>query len=250
MVFAGDVAGLVGAQGGPDFPQQLFDWLQTNVHIDELFVFQRPLDPRPPPVSLISLGCRPNLTARARSYCEHYHAMDPINALMPHEAGAAGARVSSEQIADGTYRAVCFGHPGFSEKVSFWRPQPGGFLVASLYRTARAGSFTAAELATARGCIRLLFPLVETHQRLTRIPGAPRNPGESLLQSVENKLAALPKALPSRQLSVCARTIIGLTAKEIADDLGIRVSSVITHRRRAYERLDISNGAELARLLL
>lgn len=45
--------------------------------------------------------------------------------------------------------------------------------------------------------------------------------------------------------SVAAGVVAGLTADEIGDWLGIAATSVITHRKRAYERLGVANQREL-----
>ena len=55
------------------------------------------------------------------------------------------------------------------------------------------------------------------------------------------RLDALGRGLTARELDVCARTLVGLTAEGIALDLDIQKSSVLTYRKRAYARLGISS---------
>lgn len=69
------------------------------------------------------------------------------------------------------------------------------------------------------------------------------------LQMFRQRLAALQCGLTGRELDVCARTLIGLTAEGIALDLNIKKSSVSTYRKRAYARLGISSHSQLYRLL-
>jgi DNA-binding CsgD family transcriptional regulator len=60
----------------------------------------------------------------------------------------------------------------------------------------------------------------------------------------------LQAGLTRRELEVYARTLLGMTARGIALDLDVKITSIYTFRRRAYERLNISSGYQLMRLLL
>lgn len=53
---------------------------------------------------------------------------------------------------------------------------------------------------------------------------------------IEYRLGDVFTDLTERERAVCARTMVGMTAEAIGLDLGIAVSSVLTYRRRAYER--------------
>lgn len=61
------------------------------------------------------------------------------------------------------------------------------------------------------------------------------------LNKVERRLGHIYANLTERERSVCARTMIGMTAEAIAIDLDIAPSTVLTYRRRAYERYQITN---------
>jgi DNA-binding CsgD family transcriptional regulator len=70
------------------------------------------------------------------------------------------------------------------------------------------------------------------------------------IDDIEMRLKAACPILSGRERSVCARTVAGVTAEGIAIDLGIKQSSVLTYRRRAYERLNISTAHQLSAMLL
>ena len=74
-------------------------------------------------------------------------------------------------------------------------------------------------------------------------------PPDVAMQMFRSRLAALECGMTPRELDVCARTLIGLTAEGIALDLNIKKSSVSTYRKRAYARLGISSQSQLYRLL-
>lgn len=59
---------------------------------------------------------------------------------------------------------------------------------------------------------------------------------------IEGQLGAVFADLTDRERAVCARTMVGMTAEAIALDLGIAPSSVLTYRRRAYERYQITHS--------
>ena len=56
--------------------------------------------------------------------------------------------------------------------------------------------------------------------------------------------------LTQRELEVCARTVMGMTAEAIALDLSIGRASVLTYRQRAYGRLNVCSAYQLSTLIL
>jgi DNA-binding CsgD family transcriptional regulator len=73
---------------------------------------------------------------------------------------------------------------------------------------------------------------------------------EAKIEELELRLQALKSKLTSRELAVCARILLGLSGEGIALDLGIKVTSVQTYRKRAYTKLNISSMNELFGLCL
>ncbi len=59
---------------------------------------------------------------------------------------------------------------------------------------------------------------------------------------IEVQLGQIFGDLTDRERAVCARTMVGMTAEAISLDLGIAQSSVLTYRRRAYDRYRISHS--------
>src|SRR5882757_2373408 len=64
------------------------------------------------------------------------------------------------------------------------------------------------------------------------------------------RLRTIAPGLPARELEVMALIAHGLSSHGIALELQISVNTVLTYRKRAYSRLDISTQNELMRLLL
>lgn len=92
----------------------------------------------------------------------------------------------------------------------------------------------------------LALPLVQLHIRLTETGTSP----VACAGGMEKRLAAMFPELTSRERQVCARSIIGMTAEGIALDLGIKQTSVLTYRRRAYARLNICSINQLSSMLI
>jgi DNA-binding CsgD family transcriptional regulator len=237
--------------GTPRLASALFGWLADNLRVDEIFVFERPLDFSGSPFPVLSSGSSHCAEERADVYCSHFHRLDPINRRLDgDEAGGQAMRVATDQIPDRHYRAVCYERPNFSEKVSLWRRRSSHWIVASFFRSADVGPLDAKDMDAVGQCGRLLFPLLAKHRFLLSVSGAGAPSRAALIERAERRVSMLSVKLTPRQRVVCSLTAIGMTAHGIALELGIKTSSVVTHRRRAYERLGISGGNELTRLLL
>ena len=70
---------------------------------------------------------------------------------------------------------------------------------------------------------------------------APVDPRRSIAK-IETRLGLIFGCLTQRERAVCARTMVGMTAEAIALELGISITSVLTYRRRAYERYRITHS--------
>lgn len=242
--------GVLDALGTNRLTAVLFDWLRRSLQVDEFFIFERPLDFDVTPLTILSIGRCPDVEERTRAYCALFHRQDPINNALSVESRRTLIRINPGQIGDRSYRRVCYERPGFSEKVSLWRREPSHWVVASFFRSANIGPFSGRDVAAVNRLGRLLFPIIAKHRVLAWFNDGERDSGEAILRRVEWRLATLPVKLTGRQLAVCARTAIGMTAQGIALDLGVKPSSVVTYRRRAYERLGIATSHELTRFLI
>jgi DNA-binding CsgD family transcriptional regulator len=89
----------------------------------------------------------------------------------------------------------------------------------------------------------VLLAAVTRHRSLVAVPqGADR-------VDVEARLDDLNVGLTARERQTVARILLGHTQLEIAEDLSVALSTVITYRRRAYQRLGVPDRkALLARL--
>ena len=71
-----------------------------------------------------------------------------------------------------------------------------------------------------------------------------------LPRTFTNRLRLIAPNIPQREAEVCTAIMLGMTSEAIALKLGISVNTVLTYRKRAYNRLNISCQNELMRLIL
>jgi DNA-binding CsgD family transcriptional regulator len=228
------------AASQPGFGAWLLSAAQRVAQIDEVYAyrFTRSGGPR----ALVSSGHDPQAGDRAALYANRFHPYDPmLKGVGAHQAGFV--HVKARDIAHDDYRHYCFDLPRFIDKLSFrWVRQDEAYFV-SFYRRAAGGDEALPALAKLAD-IGLSALVRSTHM------AAPARPAP-LVERIAEKLAAAYPALTQRERDVCARSLCGESAREIAGALGVKPSSVLTYRQRAYAKYDVSSvSAFLDRLIM
>ena len=115
---------------------------------------------------------------------------------------------------------------------------PGhGHAAVNFYRTLALAPFSRAELGSLADCSTLLGALLSKHVQL--LDQAPREHGPH----------AWAEQFSARERQVIEGIVRGQTAKTIARELGLAVTTVNTYRYRAFRRLGIRREIELFALL-
>ncbi|MFZ6648313.1 helix-turn-helix transcriptional regulator [Undibacterium sp. TJN25] len=152
---------------------------------------------------------------------------------------------STADIGHAAYREACYGRPHVSDRLSLLsQPAKNVWLAINLYRDLDQGQFTPDEIQK----IEVLTPLF-AHAARNHYATC----GQGQLSIAEQMLARVREAcddLSKRELDVVRGVLEGRTAQEIAELMGIRVSSVQTYQKRAYRRLGISSQRQLFALCL
>lgn len=245
-VDASHIARLVDHVEDDRFDETLLSILQERgpaAEVNGFLYTPRSRDPRP-----VSWCGRPAGTAlRVDRYTRGYHRFDPTLHSLPN-TDVQGATLVDElvpdTIGDATYRRTCFENPAFSRKISVAHADAGGeWTILNVYLDEQeVGQDTVRQLAAFGS---LVAPFL---RRRGRGVGAARF--EPVDQRIGKKLQLRFPALTERERHVCALTMIGKTSGEIATALGIAPGTVITYRRRAYERLGVSSAASLVAEIL
>ncbi|MCR8550611.1 LuxR C-terminal-related transcriptional regulator [Salipiger sp. P9] len=244
----GGMAGLVEAVGSDAFCPRVETLLMERFGISELLVVQSALsEGRPDILQSHSRDARSH--ERARAYGSQFFADDPIFSVLTPDApdGVYSLRVRAEDIRNPRYRSACYTRPGLSEKLTLARKDEGRVLLLSLFTAAGEPGFDAERVAALCDLGSLLLPLISLHFRLV---GEDKRCTRVSAEAMEERVGRAFPELTGREIAVCARSILGVTAEGIALDLGIKQTSVLTYRRRAYARLNVNSINQLSTMLI
>lgn len=220
------------AASQPGFGAWLLGAAQRFAQIDEVYAyrFTRAGGPR----ALLSNGHDPQAGERAALYANRFHPYDPM--LQGSGQRRAGfVHVQARDIAHEEYRHYCFDRPRFVDKLSFrWVREEEAFFVSFYRRTAEGDEALPALSRLAEIGLSALVSRAQMAKPSRPMP---------LTARIADKLAEAYPALTPRERDVCARTLAGASAREIADDLGLKTSSVLTYRQRSYAKYGVSSAS-------
>lgn len=188
----------------------------------------------------------PALNALLPAYVERYLPIDPVwqaYGAAPAEHDIALLRVRPGDIASAGFRRTFFDQPGIVERVSVIQRGPNEWRVLNVSRHHSHGCFSDAELQALVGLASLALPMLP-HNRMVRA-AAP----QLTVAQLEERFASRFAELTPREREVCARAAIGMSVEATALDLRIAKTSVLTYRRRAYQRLSVTSPYELCSLV-
>lgn len=242
------ICGCIQAVGTDAFRDRLTDVMLNSFQIREFLVFRRTL-PGGAPAILFTESNDGHSAARARAYCNGFYREDPIFKVLDNEKadGTYAIRVRMDEIRNPVFRSTCYNRPGLGEKLTLASKSGGEIIATSIYGYEKDGDFSAAQVKELSHFGSLLLPVLSLHYRLIGDTGRPKR--VSAAEMEECVAWAFPE-LTAREVAVCARSILGVTAEGIAIDLGIKQTSVLTYRRRAYARLNINSINQLSTILI
>lgn len=189
--------------------------------------------------------CEPRLEAMLPAYSQHYHNIDPVcdaYSAAPCISDIAIQRIRPEDISSEEFRRRFFDQAGIVERVSIIQRGAHAWRVINVARHRSTGIFSDGELDALLGLARLALPMLPLNRRRAqaRLPSA---------EHVQDRLHSLFPALTRREQEVCARATMGMSVEATAIDLGIAKTSVMTYRKRGYQRLGITSVHELCALV-
>ncbi|MEK7265804.1 MAG: hypothetical protein AAB227_06865 [Pseudomonadota bacterium] len=227
-----------GAAGGKISGSTVDRILSLSRHlapVDEVFSFLSVRNRAPKILGSASiLGSAQERTFR---YAKEYYRDDPIEGMRSSGGAAAISSyvLSADDIKRSDYREFCFDRPKLRQKICFEQAAGAGRIMCNFYLRQPVGADLFERLEElAAIAMPSLSQVAETHE----------GDEESLAVRIEARLGSAYGELTMRERQVCARTIAGWSAAAIAIDLGIGVGSVLTYRRRAYDRYDYSSAGE------
>ena len=221
--------------GTPEFYERFLNWLHLQLNTDQCMVFFCPDGDRLTTLISKDFGRDQHARQLALSYIadEHYRNDPNFNTVQRCKPGELITLpltdISSKMTRQ--YRERYITGPGFVDKWSVVCSSSDGNFYINLY--SRRGNFDSLFQRPDSGgeqhIARLIAMLITkhyllNHQLLNQGPLAP---------------------LSERERQVCEAMLAGKKAEAIAHELGVAASSIVTYRKRAYEKLDICSKAQL-----
>jgi DNA-binding CsgD family transcriptional regulator len=237
---------VVGAVGGALFDRAAAAAIRSIIDVDRLYLF----DIEGPNASRVLFS--EHETAQRPTphdlYVGKYLPLDPI--LVALEAANAAdemvlLRVGPQDIIQPGYRKA-LENADIVERISIVRRGEERWRCLNVARRTPKGRFTPDELDRLATFTRFLLPLIGRHEALT-VSGAAF--GLTVAQ-LEDRFWALQMGLSPREIEVSARAAYGMTVEGAALDLNIARATVLTYRKRAYQRLGVTSANELAKLVM
>ena len=201
----------------------------------------------------------------ADDYVNHFHQQDPNfaqvsgavevceNSLIPHITEEDSA-VAADFTPDFVYKNYFFDRHDLIDKASTVGKVEQGSVYCNFYRMGRSGPYSKKDWKLLESILPLITTLISTHYRILQTSFAgekrPYRNARSLVHNIISKNVSPFSQLTPRERQVCERILLGYTSVGIGLDLNIAQSSVVTYRRRAYEKLGISTQNELFTLCL
>ncbi len=188
----------------------------------------------------------PGLVDLFPAYLKSYLRLDPVcdaYSAAPRFSNVALQRVRPMHIASPGFRRRIFDDAGIVERVSVIQRGPQAWRVMNIARHASDGCFSDAELNALIGLACLVLPMLPLNR--DRRGG----PLQLTVPQLEERFVLRHPALSHRECQVCARAAIGMSVEATALDLGIAKTTVLTYRKRAYERLNVTSPYELCALV-
>jgi DNA-binding CsgD family transcriptional regulator len=200
----------------------------------------------------------PGLRRRlAEEYVARYYADDPNFQRVADGRDTSNGTVLSfrpERLPD-HYRERFFEQTSLVDKLSCLSFKAGRCVYSNFYRMRPSPPFSARDLARMRTMLPLLGNLIVAHTQLmpqfarTGATDEPLDPPDELAR-LETLTASPLDRLSPRERAVCLRILLGYTSEAIGLHLGIATSTVLTLRKRAYDKLSICSQNELFSLYI
>ncbi len=241
----GSIAGgLVDGVGRPDLGIRILESLRSTLRPDFISMFVHRED-KPILLGHATLASAFDEERAIGNYLASHFREDPALHVIANDLSAGetiALYMRKSDVPTISYRRQCYEEPHIADRFSVARKTGFNEAVSiNLYRGERSGPLEG-DLNLALSLAPLLGATVARHCELTMSRNC-RDPQHILLHLIER----FP-TLTMREAQCAADAIAGRTADETAGKLGIKVSSIVTHRKRAYERLEVAGLRALTML--
>lgn len=243
-------ARVIPAIGRAEFPEQLLSAYRDLAECDLCSVFL--WDEQNGPQLLFAAGMHPDIPGFALSashaYAQTYWRLDAMALRRIHDdRGLSLLRMTAADIRNIDYRRDCYQRGGISERLTLLDSAGdtgGPTLSVNGYRTVSRGPTPSLAVARMEEAGPTLVAALRRHYELTA------HEPQGVVSTSRNDLSQRARewGLSAREAEVVAGLATGHSQTEIAMGAGLTLNSVITYRRRAYQKLKVADRQELRAL--
>jgi DNA-binding CsgD family transcriptional regulator len=242
---------LIASLGEDAFQSELLTTLNKLFRVDMFAIFPFDRDDRLLGIMAASRPTTDLARDLAYRFCDKYWRGDIAILGAKNQSLSDGPRhwrtrwneVPSEEVKQDLYCRV-----GIVEKMSTRLSLSSGKIIWSVYR--RDEFFTHEEFELFREMSDVISAAITTHLRLAELsfPTECDRPASrsTLLSSIERRAPHLSR----REWEVCEGIAQGKTTNVIAHELGVKFSSVLTYKKRIYDKLGVATQRELMAVML
>ena len=234
------ITALMRNAGETPFIDAMLDFCCASIGADFVSIFSRCSNGRPMLVGTATTTGADNARKASEGYMQHF--ASDVNFALMSAPGSGDAFVTYQTAADIEslrYRQACYDRTGIADRCSYVRARGAAPLSISLYRSRRNGRFSERELDRIVTLMPILVAAVERHGTMYD--------AEDTVDAAHALRRRCPTLTP-REAEVAAHTRAGLSARQIAEALGIAETTVVSHRKSAYARLGLTGLRQLMRL--
>lgn len=242
------LAGSIGAIGTAQFEERLLAYFNDNYGIDHLSIFfydkvgvER--------FGAISLDGTDTAKRQTSLYIDgQYWRSDPLVLQARRDVhdgdGPSVYRLGVGEMPKGDFRDLVYRRGHVRDRVLICGPIGDDLLALSILRSDERGAFNDEELQGIGGVADVLLSVLQKHREI-KLESRRLSSALASLADIERRCALAEARLPKREIEVCARILYGMSTLGISLDLGIGEETVVTYRKRVYQRLSINSHREL-----
>ena len=240
-----EVEGMVALMreaGTGRFIDAMLDFCRTCVGADFVSIFAYSGAGAPALVGTATTTAAENARKAALGYVQHFASDVNFVLMSRRRTGTYVTYQTADEIASLQYRRACYDRTGIADRLSLVCVGTGPSTSVSVYRSRANGCFSDRELDRAGALMPILMASVDLHCGTQAAISGPRS---GTIEEIQGSLKSRHPRMSARELEVAARVKAGMSARQIAADLGIAETTVITHRNSAYARMGVANLREL-----
>ncbi len=246
--FADGIASLINDVGTSRFEDSLAAVSGSLLQCYQITAFAFSADHLPRPLGLFARDRDKEVRKAAKRYETVHWKQDPSNFFLRDKrtnGKSLAVVLSKKDIDDADFLDDCYVGPDVGHRLSLISDFEGRPVKLSFHRRERYGDFDHMAIEGVLNHARPLISLVLKHVDITNRFCSDKSEQQIFEEVLETRYPELTR----RERAVCGLIAIGMSSEAIALTLGISINTVLTFRRRAYSRLNISTQNELLRIL-